>query len=101
MTRAEDALYAAELGAAYVGVIFAGGPRNLTIAQAEGVLRDVPRHVQRVGVVTADVEAAIDVAEALDLDVLQFASTPQRGLDDVADRELWTTLHVVDGMLPM
>ena len=33
LTRAEDADCAAELGAAYVGVIFAGGPRLLTASE--------------------------------------------------------------------
>ena len=50
LTRPEDALAAAELGAAYVGVIFAGGPRQLTENRAAEVLADVPRDVGRVGV---------------------------------------------------
>ncbi len=32
--RADDAREAARLGAAYVGAIFAGGPRTVTSAQA-------------------------------------------------------------------
>src|ERR1700683_1939057 len=38
MTRAEDVLAAAELGAAYVGCVFAGGPRRRTASDAASLL---------------------------------------------------------------
>lgn len=38
LTRADDARVAAQLGAAYVGVIFAGGPRVLDASRAREVL---------------------------------------------------------------
>ena len=73
MTRREDALQAANLGASYVGVIFAGGPRQLTAERAAEVLRDVPPGVRRVGVF-ADQDAATIARSALSvgLDIVQL-----------------------------
>jgi phosphoribosylanthranilate isomerase len=45
LTRPEDAGYAAEAGAAYLGVVFAGGPRKVSLPQAAEVVaasRGVP-----------------------------------------------------------
>lgn len=73
MTRPEDAEYAASLEAAYVGVIFAGGPRLLTLDRAKQVLANVPATVGRVGVFsdqTAD--EIIRFAEALELRAVQL-----------------------------
>ncbi|MFN0097108.1 MAG: phosphoribosylanthranilate isomerase [Gemmatimonadaceae bacterium] len=75
LTRAEDARAAAELGAAYVGVIFAGGPRRLDVPAAERVLRGVETtSVQRVGVFgpSQDVGTIIEISHALGLDVVQL-----------------------------
>lgn len=38
LVRPEDAAFAAEHGASYLGVIFAGGPRLVTASQARGVV---------------------------------------------------------------
>jgi phosphoribosylanthranilate isomerase len=73
LTRPEDTERAAELGASYVGVIFAGGPRHLTRERASDVLAAAPRDVQRVGVF-AD-QTADDIAELanrLGLDIVQL-----------------------------
>ena len=50
LTRASDARAAAELGARYVGVIFAGGPRTLDPEAARLVLDGGGASVERVGV---------------------------------------------------
>jgi phosphoribosylanthranilate isomerase len=67
------------LGAGYVGVIFAGGPRLVTIDQARTVLaatRDSD-HVRRVGVFGADTPAAIArVVADVGLDVVQLSADP-------------------------
>src|SRR5688572_27495594 len=39
LTRPEDAARAVELGATWLGLIFAGGPRQVTETQARSVLR--------------------------------------------------------------
>ena len=79
LRRAEDAAEAVRLGASYVGVIFAGGPRLVTIDQARTVLaatRDSD-HVRRVGVFGADTPAAIArVVAEVGLDVVQLSADP-------------------------
>lgn len=73
LTRPQDALHAASLGAAYVGVIFAGGPRMVTPERAATVLADVPAGVRRVGVFAdqsvAEVARIVSLAR---LDVVQL-----------------------------
>ena len=54
LTRASDAREAAALGAAYVGAIFAGGPRVLDPARARDVLAGAGAGVERVGVFGTD-----------------------------------------------
>jgi len=73
LTRVEDAAQAVALGASYVGVIFAGGPRQVTPTRAAEILADVPTSVRRVGVFgdqTADEIAR--VADVARLDVVQL-----------------------------
>ncbi|MGH7663840.1 MAG: phosphoribosylanthranilate isomerase [Gemmatimonadaceae bacterium] len=90
ITRAADARVGAQLGARYLGVIFAGGPRAITPAQAARALVPVTgggeesatdampvRRVQRVGVFSDQTPAAIArIAEELSLDVVQLHGTP-------------------------
>ena len=52
MTRAADVTAAAALGARYVGVIFAGGPRHQSMESAGRVLASAPPTLERVGVVS-------------------------------------------------
>jgi phosphoribosylanthranilate isomerase len=79
LTRPEDAHGAEALGAAYLGVILAGGPRLVTTAQAAEVLGPPRSGVRRVAVFGA--HGADEVArlrDALCLDVVQLhgAATP-------------------------
>lgn len=82
LTRPEDAALAATLGARYLGVIFAGGPRRLTPTRAVEVLEAAAGHdVVRVGVFghqTTDL--IMDVAEAVGLDAVQLAGGVRRDL---------------------
>ena len=50
LTRAADVATAVELGARYVGVIFAQSPRRRTADQARALLASVPPSVQAMGV---------------------------------------------------
>lgn len=101
LTRPGDADYAVELGASYVGVIFAAGPRLLDPLQAAEVLAAVPGSVRRVGVFgdqTADEIA--DVAARLSLSVAQLHGTVDLArlgrLRGLFDGEIWL-VHRVQG----
>ena len=74
LTRAEDAAVAASLGAEYIGVIFAGGPRLLDAPRARVVLAAAAGSAaRRVGVFGAQPVAEIlRVADAVALDVIQL-----------------------------
>jgi phosphoribosylanthranilate isomerase len=105
LTRAEDAREAVALGARYVGVIFASGPRRLTAERAAGVLEAVPANVRRVGVfadTTAD--AIVAVVESLGLGAVQLhGESDARLMDALRGRfegEIWSVLRVRDARLP-
>lgn len=105
MTRQDDAQHAVSLGAQYVGVIFAGGPRMLTVEQAHDVFRDIPRAVRRVGVFAEQSSRDIaSIAERLGLDVVQLhlSGTPARIKELRVDfsGDIWPVVRVVDGELP-
>jgi phosphoribosylanthranilate isomerase len=73
LTRPEDANYAVSLGAAYVGAIFASGPRLLTHGRAAEVFADVPTEVKRVGVFAdQSIDEIAHVAQRLKLGVVQL-----------------------------
>ncbi len=74
ITRAEDALTAARLGADAIGLVFyPPSPRAVTAAQAAEVVRDLPPFVSRVGLfVNATREAIAEAIAAAQLDLLQF-----------------------------
>jgi phosphoribosylanthranilate isomerase len=102
MTRPADAQHAAALGASYVGVIFAGGPRLLTVARAADVLGGLPPEVRRVGVFGD--QAAEEIAEAADtlsLSVAQLHGTADQGrlerLRGVFAGEIWLVRRVQTG----
>ena len=105
LTRARDAAEAARLGARYVGVIFAGGPRLLTPERAAVVLRAVPPQVGRVGVFGAAAPGEVaSVAAAAELDVVQLHGDPNRGLVDALRREfggeVWAVARTEGATLP-
>lgn len=76
LTRAEDAAHAVESGGSFAGVIFAGGPREITAARAREVLAPLAGTlVRRVGVVAAQSsDELLRIADTVGLDVLQFAN---------------------------
>jgi phosphoribosylanthranilate isomerase len=105
LTRPEDADFAASLGASYVGVIFAGGPRSLNIPRAMEVLGVVPRTVARVGVF-AD-QSADEIARTagvLQLDAVQLHGSfdPERiaALRRMFDGEIWPVCRLAGATLP-
>ena len=85
LTRTEDADQAVALGAAYTGVILAGGPRQVTAARAAEILANVPPSVRRVGVFGDQAtDEIVRVAEVARLDVVQLHG----GHDDRSVAEL-------------
>jgi phosphoribosylanthranilate isomerase len=105
LTRPEDAQQGVEFGAAYVGVIFAGGPRMLTPARAALVLADIPSGVRRVGVF-AD-QGATEIARIVDLvhlDVVQLhGAADRRRIGEVraaVHASIWPVVRVAGDELP-
>lgn len=100
LTRPEDTARAVALGASFVGVIFAGGPRNLTSARAREVLAPLRGSMaRRVGVFGADrPEEILRIAHENALDVLQLAGDPQgedgRTLRTQFDGAIWPVVRV-------
>lgn len=106
LTRPEDAEFAAELHATYVGVIFASGPRMLTLNRAMEVLAGVSRMTARRVGVFAD-QSADDIARAADwlqLDVVQLHATATAERIDTIRRDfsgqIWPVCRVVGATLP-
>ena len=103
LTRAEDARVAGELGAAYVGVIFAGGPRTQSPQAGRQVLDGCLTAARRVGVFgQANTEHIASVARETKLDVVQLHGDPTREMIDevrrVTGAEVWTVLRVSDAL---
>jgi phosphoribosylanthranilate isomerase len=106
MTRAEDAREAARLGAAFIGVIFAGGPRQVTIDRAASVLGGLPRSVRRVGVFSSEHGEIIgDSAHQLGLHVVQLHGDCDAHDVDTQRRRfkgaVWAVLRIADGRVPL
>jgi phosphoribosylanthranilate isomerase len=105
LTRAEDAAYAAWLGAGYAGVIFAGGPRAISAERAADVLGAAGGDVQRVGVfASADIRTIAETVRVAMLDVIQLHCDPTA--EDIeavrweTDCQVWAVLRVSNGDLP-
>lgn len=105
LTRPEDARHAASLGAAYAGVVFAGGPRQVTVERAVEILAALPDSVRRVGVFAARPAAEIaDVAARAGLDAVQLHGDPTA--ERVAELRaafgggVWAVVRSANGELP-
>ncbi|MES2177767.1 MAG: phosphoribosylanthranilate isomerase [Gemmatimonadota bacterium] len=103
LTRSVDAEFADAAGAAYLGVIFAGGPRQRTPAESRATLAG--RRARKVGVfgMQPDEEIA-SISSMVGLDVLQLhgRSTPDRvvGLRAATGLEIWAVVRTATGHLP-
>lgn len=100
LTQPVDAAYAAELGASYVGVVFAESPRRVGVPQAREIFA-ASWGVRRVGVFGHATASSTEIARAareLRLDVIQlhgsFATEEVARLRDYFDGELWAVLPV-------
>ncbi len=103
LTRVEDARLAASLGAAYAGVVLAGGPRQLDVTRAGTVLAGVSGgSTRRAGVFGArPVDEIARAADALALDVIQLHSGATRDrileLQQRFGGEVWAVVGVGPG----
>ncbi|MEO7457561.1 MAG: phosphoribosylanthranilate isomerase, partial [Gemmatimonadaceae bacterium] len=103
LTRSADAEFADAAGASYLGVIFAGGPRERTPAEARVTLAG--RRARKVGVFAGQAPDVIaGIAETVGLDVLQLhgASNVERvsALRAATGLEIWAVVRTADGQLP-
>ena len=103
LTRPEDAAVAATLGAAYLGVIFAGGPRLLDAARARAVLDAGGTGARRVGVFgRTPVAEVARIARDARLDVVQLHGDPT--VEDIAAARaatgatVWAVVRVTDAL---
>jgi phosphoribosylanthranilate isomerase len=98
-----DARAAADLGAAYVGVIFASGPRTLDPSRARVVLDGAGGRAARVGVFgPTDPAALAAIVREAGLDIVQLHADPTaadvRAARDASGAKVWAVVRV-DGPL--
>ncbi len=103
LTRAVDAEFADAAGAAYLGVIFAGGPRQRSPLEARATLAG--RRARKVGVFAAQSPSEIgDIASQVGLEVVQLHGDgdPDRvqAVRAATGLEIWAVVRTADGILP-
>ena len=87
-----------DLGAAYVGVIFAGGPRLVTVAEARQVVDAARGRARTVGVFGADSpETIARIVREAGLDVVQLSADPDAETVDAVrsatGAEVWAAVR--------
>jgi len=105
LTRHEDAIRGAALGARYLGVIFAGGPRLLSAEQAAALFAAASGSYGRVGVFGARPAAEIArIAAEAELSAVQLHGDPSlRMIDEVRASfagEVWAVVRTTGLDLP-
>jgi phosphoribosylanthranilate isomerase len=109
LTRSEDAAFAVELGADYLGVILADSPRRQTPANARAIFDGATGApggtARRVGVFgNASAEEVALAARAAGVDVVQLHGDPSPATVELLRQsfagEIWAAVHVT-GAVPM
>ncbi len=105
LTREVDAEQAIALGASYLGIILAGGPRLVSIEQGRRVLGTAHHDVRRVAVFgEQSMDEILSISEVLALDVMQLHGDPSpamvRQLRNITSRAIWPVLRVEGTSLP-
>lgn len=100
ITRIEDALRAAELGADALGLIFYdGSPRHVTAVQAAGIARALPPFVTTVGLfVNPSRDAVRAVLDEVPLDLLQFHGAEEPAFCDSFERPYIKAIAAAPGV---
>ena len=104
MTRPQDAALAAEIGASYVGVVFADGPRRVNSDQARAIL-DAAGTAKRAGVFgTNSPDEIARVSEEVHLDVVQLHADPTtadvRAIRTKFSGEIWAAIRIAGKHIP-
>ena len=99
MTRPQDAALGAEIGASYIGVVFADGPRRVTSVQAKEIFRAAGKKVKHVGVFgTNDPDEIARTSEATHLDVVQLHADPTvsdvKAIRGNFKGEIWAAIRI-------
>ena len=102
LTRSIDAEFADAGGASYLGVIFAGGPRERSPTDARAVLSG--RRARKVGVFAAQSATAIaEIASLVGLDVVQLHggadATRVAAVRAATGLEVWAVVRTSTGIL--
>jgi len=105
MTRPQDAAIGAEIGATYIGVVFADGPRRVTPAQAKKIFEAAGKTVKHVGVFgTNDPDAIARAAEETQLDIVQLHNDPSmsdvRAIRGKFSGEIWAAIRIAGAHIP-
>ncbi len=105
LTRPDDAREAKRLGAAFVGAIFAGGPRAVTVERARELFDAAAGGPAPVGVFGADDPSAIAKgAVAAGVEVIQLHGDPRaadvRAMRSRFSGRIWTVARVDGSLLP-
>ena len=105
MTRPQDAAIGAEIGATYIGVVFADGPRRVTPAQARKIFEAAGNTVKHVGVFgTNDPEEIARAADETHLDVVQLHNDPTtsdvRAIRGRFKGEIWAAIRIAGSHIP-
>jgi phosphoribosylanthranilate isomerase len=107
MTREEDVDAGVALGAHYIGVVLAGGPRTVSVERARELMRRVPAGIGRVGVfghATMDGPMPSELAREIALDVVQLHGDPDLQLvtkvRETFRGAVWAALRARGATLP-
>jgi phosphoribosylanthranilate isomerase len=105
MMRPLDAALAAEIGASYVGVVLADGPRHVDAATARVILDAAGSSVKRVGVFGTNAPDEIArAAEVAGLDVVQLHADPStsdvKAIRNKFRGEVWAAIRIAGTHIP-
>ena len=105
MTRPQDAAIGAEIGASYIGVVFADGPRRVTPGQAKKIFEAAGKTVKHVGVFgTNDPDEIARTAEETRLDIVQLHNDPTnsdlKAIRGKFSGEIWAAIRIAGAHIP-
>jgi phosphoribosylanthranilate isomerase len=105
MTRPQDAALASEIGASYIGVVFADGPRKVSPSRGREILDAAGTKVRRVGVFGTNAPDEIARASELaGLDVVQLHADPTpnevRSIRTSFRGEVWAAIRLAGHHIP-